>query len=124
MAFDKAKAMEAARKYAGKGQAAKAVKELLRVVEADPNDVRVWLEIGDLRAKTGSNREAIDAYLGAAEIYEAQGFFLKAVAVHKQIIQLDPQHGASMRKLADLHHRLGLTSDAVRYEDLAARLPR
>jgi len=124
MAFDKAKALEAARKYAAKGSVDKAIKELLHVVAADPNDVRVWLQLGDLYAKKGSKREAIDAYLRVAQSYEGQGFFLKAVAVYKQTVELDGQRVEVMVKLAELHHKLGLTSDAVRYEDLAAKLQR
>jgi DNA-binding SARP family transcriptional activator len=122
MAFDKAKSLEAARKYIAKGSLDKAIKELLQVVAAEPADVRVWLQLGDLYAKKGAKREAIDAYLRVAHSYEAQGFFLKAVAVYKQTVELDSRRLEVMLKLADLHHRLGLTSDAVRYEDLAAQL--
>ena len=122
MAFDKAKALEAAQKYAAKGSVDKAIKELLHVVAADPNDVRVWLQLGDLYAKKGTKREAMDAYLRVAQSYEAQGFFLKAVAVYKQTVEIDAKRVDVIVKLAELHHKLGLTSDAVRYEDLAARL--
>ena len=52
MAFNKEKVMDAARKFVDKGQIDKAVKEYLRIVHEDPKDVRVWLKIGDLYAKT------------------------------------------------------------------------
>ena len=83
--------MDAARKFVDKGQIDKAVKEYLRIVSEDPKDVRVWLKIGDLYAKKGAKQEATDTYLKVARFYHDQGFFLKAVAVYKQILKLDPR---------------------------------
>src|SRR6185436_12553382 len=102
MAFNKGKVLESARKYAAKGQNDKAVKELLLVVREDPNDVRIWLELGDLQVKREAKREAIDAYLRAASFYEGQGFFLKSVAVYKQVHELDSQRVEVIAKLAEL----------------------
>src|SRR3712207_8094733 len=83
--------MDAARKFVDKGQIDKAVKEYLRIVHEDPKDVRVWLKIGDLYAKKGSKQDAIETYGKVARFYHEQGFFLKAVAVYKQILKLDPR---------------------------------
>jgi tetratricopeptide (TPR) repeat protein len=125
VAFNKEKVMDAARKFVDKGQIDKAVKEYLRIVSEDPKDVRVWLKIGDLYAKKGAKQEATDTYLKVARFYHEQGFFLKAVAVYKQILKLDPRLVDVTLKLAELYRQLGLMSDAMQhYEAVAAQFHR
>src|SRR5690349_8512984 len=117
--------MDAARRFVDKGQIDKAVKEYLRIVHEDPKDVRVWLKIGDLYAKKGSKQEAIETYAKVARFYHDQGFFLKAVAVYKQILKLDPRLVDVILKLAELYRQLGLMSDAMQhYESVAAHFHR
>jgi pilus assembly protein FimV len=125
VAFNKEKVMDAARKFVDKGQLDKAVKEYLRIVREDPRDVRVWLKIGDLYAKKGSKQEAVETYLRVAHFYHEQGFFLKAVAVYKQILKLDPRLVDVNLKLAELYRQLGLMSDAMQhFEAVAAHFHR
>lgn len=125
MAFNKEKVMDAARKFVDKGQIDKAVKEYLRIVHEDPKDVRVWLKIGDLYAKKGSKQDAIDTYEKVARFYHDQGFFLKAVAVYKQILKLDGRLFDVTLKLAELYRQLGLMSDAMQhFEAVAAHFHR
>jgi len=117
--------MDAARKFVDKGQIDKAVKEYLRIVSEDPKDVRVWLKIGDLYAKKGAKQEATETYLKVARFYHEQGFFLKAVAVYKQILKIDPRLVEVILKLAELYRQLGLMSDAMQhYENVAAHFHR
>lgn len=125
MAFNKEKVMDAARKFVDKGQIDKAVKEYLRIVQEDPKDVRVWLKIGDLYAKKGAKQDATETYQKVARFYHEQGFFLKAVAVYKQILKLDPRQVDVTLKLAELYRQLGLMSDAMQhYEAVAAHFHR
>ncbi|MEZ4403033.1 MAG: tetratricopeptide repeat protein [Kofleriaceae bacterium] len=125
MAFNKEKVMDAARKYVEKGQVDRAVKEYLRVVREDPQDVRVWLKIGDLYARKGQKPEATDTYLKVARFYQDQGFFTKAVAVYKQILKLDGRLVEVHLKLAELYRQLGLMSDAMQhFEQVAAHFHR
>jgi tetratricopeptide (TPR) repeat protein len=117
--------MDTARKFVEKNQIDKAVKEYLRIVHEDPKDVRVWLKIGDLYAKKGAKQDATDTYLKVARFYDDQGFYLKAVAVYKQILKLDPRLVDVILKLAELYRRLGLMSDAMQhYESVAAHFHR
>jgi len=125
VAFNKEKVMDAARKFVEKNQIDKAVKEYLRIVSEDPKDVRVWLKIGDLYAKKGAKQDATDTYLKVARFYHEQGFFLKAVAVYKQILKLDPRLVDVILRLAELYRQLGLMSDAMQhYESVAAHFHR
>jgi|JI10StandDraft_1071094.scaffolds.fasta_scaffold03029_8 pilus assembly protein FimV len=125
MAFNKEKVMDAARKFVEKGQIDKAIKEYLRVVREDPQDVRVWLKIGDLYARKGGKQEATETYLRVARFYQDQGFFTKAVAVYKQILKLDNRLVEVHLKLAELYRQLGLMSDAMQhFEQVAAHFHR
>lgn len=125
VALNKEKVMESARKFAEKGQIDKAIKEYQRLVEEDPTDVRVWLKVGDLYAKRGSKAEAVEAYERSAKLYEGQGFSLKAVAVYKQILKLDPALIKINRRLGDLYVQLEMNSDAMQhYEAVSTQLLR
>ena len=120
MAFNKSKTMETARKYVDRGHTDRAIKEYLRVVNHDPNDVRVWLKVGDLYAKKGAKKDATETYLKVAQYYSEQGFYLKAVAVYKQILKLDSRLVEVNLKLADLYRQLGLLTDAMHHFETVA----
>ena len=53
------------------------------------------------------------AYGKVAQFYSEQGFFLKAVAVYKQILKLDPNQMEVNVKLAELYAREGLSKEAI-----------
>lgn len=125
MAFNKEKVMDAARKFVDKGQIDKAVKEYLRIVQEDPQDVRVWLKIGDLYARKGAKQEAIETYSKIARYYHDQGFFNKAIAVYERILKIDPRLVDINLKLAELYRQSGLISDAMQhFESVAAHFHR
>ncbi|MEM9489181.1 MAG: tetratricopeptide repeat protein, partial [Myxococcota bacterium] len=125
MAFNKNRVTEAARRYAEKGQLDKAIKEYLKVVREDPKDVRVWLKIGDLYARKGDRNEAIETYLKVSRFYSEQGFDLKAVAVYKQILKLDPRLIEVNLKLAELYRQMGLMKEAMeQFEAVASHFHR
>ena len=113
VANNKDKIRASAQKFLQKGQIDKAIREFQRLIEEDPKDVRTLLKIGDLQTRIGNNAEATQTYGLVAQFYSDQGFFLKAVAVYKQILKLDPNLIEVNLKLADLYHQLGLMSDAA-----------
>ncbi|MBN2528394.1 MAG: tetratricopeptide repeat protein [Deltaproteobacteria bacterium] len=117
---NKSKIIAAAQKYAGKGNFEKAVAEYQKVLKIDPNDIRTWLKMGDLYTRMGARGEATDTYLKVAEQYRRSGFHLKAVAVYKQILKLDPLLTDVYELLGDAYLSLGLTSEAlIQFEQLA-----
>ncbi|MEK6606592.1 MAG: tetratricopeptide repeat protein [Myxococcota bacterium] len=126
MAIDKvklAKLIAEAQKLVEKGSLDKAVKLYLQIVEETPKDVRIWLKVGDLQARRGEKQLATEAYLKVADTYTEQGFYLKAVAVYKQILKIDASLIEVNLRLADLYKHLGLLNDAMQqYEAIATHL--
>ena len=125
MSIDRQKVLDSAQKFAAKGQFDKAIAEYQRLVKEDPNDVRILLKIGDLQFRRGAREDAVATYSKVARGYEEQGFALKAIAVYKQILSIDPNLTELHGKLAELYVQLGLVPDAlVNLEALAARYAR
>ncbi|HEY2735495.1 MAG TPA: tetratricopeptide repeat protein, partial [Polyangiales bacterium] len=120
MSFDRSKSLQVAQKYLAKGQLERAIGEYERLVQADPKDARMLLKLGDLYTRQGANKDASATYRKVAEQYAEQGFFLKAVAVCKQILKLDPTQLDVWERLAEMYEMLSLVSDAIAtYEQVA-----
>ena len=113
MAVDKNKIIAEATRLVQKGSLDKAILSYQRILSEDPKDVRVLLKVGELYQKKGDERLAADAFTRVAETYAEQGFFLKAVAVYKQILKLAPEDVRVNERLAALYQQLGLMSDAM-----------
>ncbi|MFH1131754.1 MAG: tetratricopeptide repeat protein [Pseudomonadota bacterium] len=118
--IDRNKTIKAAQKYVQKGNYGRATREYIKIVEQDPRDVRIWLKIGDLYAKSKDVEKAVDTYLKVAEYYSEQGFYLKAVAVYKQILKLDTNQVDVNLRLAELYKQLGLLNDARQQYELVS----
>ena len=113
MALNKRKVLDAARKFAQKGAKAKALKEYQKLLQADPRDAKLLLEVGDAYRRWGQAEEAIAQYSKVAQQYRQDGFDARAVAVFKQILNLDPKHYSAYVSLAELYQRMGLDSEAI-----------
>lgn len=113
MAVDKNKITAEAAKLVQKGQFDKAIRVYQRILDDDPKDVRVLLKVGELQQKKGDNVAAAETFNRVADAYSEQGFFLKAVAVYKQIIKLTPDDAQVNERLGSLYQQLGLMSDAM-----------
>jgi pilus assembly protein FimV len=118
--LNRSKVINAAQKFVQKGQYERAIREYTKIVEEDPRDVRIWLKIGDLCARKGAKQEAVDTYLKVAEYYSEQGFYLKAIAVYKQILKIDSSRVDVNLKLAELYKQLGLLNDSMQQYELVA----
>lgn len=114
MSFNREKILARAQKFLQKGQNQKAVEEYEKILEIDPKDVRILQKVGDLYAKVGNIETATEYFRKVAEFYAADGFFLKAVAVYKQISKLDPGIIKVYLRLAELYNQLSLNSEAMK----------
>jgi len=118
--MDKNKIIEAAAKLVAKGAYDKAIKEYQKVLEVDPKDIRVLQKMGELYQKKNDNPQAAHFFTKVAESYSSDGFFLKAVALYKQVLKLNPNLLEVNLKLAELHQQLGLMSEAMAYFQIVA----
>ncbi|MCZ6805942.1 MAG: tetratricopeptide repeat protein, partial [Deltaproteobacteria bacterium] len=120
MSINRNKVLDGARKYQARGQYDKAIAQYQKLVDADKRDVRSLLKIGDLYVRKGDRGSAIETYERVAEHYAQQGFFLKAIAVYKQILKLDPARLDAQVRLGEMYEQLQLISDAMSaFEDVA-----
>ncbi len=113
MSFNKTKVLEDIQKYIQKGQIDKAIEEYERVLRIDPKDYKIRQKLGDLYLRKGKKNEAINQYLNVADIYIKDGFYLKAIAIYRQILRTDPQKLDIYEKLAELYKKQGLNVDAI-----------
>jgi tetratricopeptide (TPR) repeat protein len=120
LSINRNKVLDAARKYQARGQYDKAIAQYQKLVDADKRDVRSLLKIGDLYVRKGDRSQAIETYEKVAGHYAQQGFFLKAIAVYKQILKLDPSRLDAQVHLGEMYEQLQLISDAMSvFEDVA-----
>ncbi|HXI09578.1 MAG TPA: tetratricopeptide repeat protein, partial [Thermodesulfobacteriota bacterium] len=116
----KDKIIDKAQKFVQKGYLDKAVAEYRSVVDMDPKDIAIRLRLGELYVKLNKTADAIREYSEAAKVNTQKGFYLKAIAVYKQILKLDDNLDIH-HKLADLYTKQRLIADAVsEYSQIAA----
>ncbi|HYV65463.1 MAG TPA: tetratricopeptide repeat protein, partial [Myxococcales bacterium] len=119
--MDKNKVIESATKLIVKGQLDKAAKEYQRVLDVDPDDVRTLQKLAELYQKMRKQSEAADCFEKVARTYAAQGFYLKAVALYKQVLKVVERVEVNVR-LAELYQQLGLIGDATKeWQTVAAQ---
>ncbi len=112
MAFDKRKALQNALGFAQQGKWEKAIAEYQAILKADPSDLTVCNNLGDLYARSGRVAEAIEQYLKLGQLYRADGLSVKAIAVYKKIVKLDPTRTEAHLACADLYEEQGLSGEA------------
>jgi tetratricopeptide (TPR) repeat protein len=113
VALDKSAVLENAQRYAAQGRLTEAIAEWKKLADVSPNDGTPYNAIGDLHLKRNALNEAIDAYFKAAAAFRSGGQDLKAIAVFKKILKIDPNQLAAYKFLADLNAKRGLISNAV-----------
>ena len=113
MEADKGKVLQTANQLAAKGQFDKAIAEWKKLLTESPNDGTIHNNIGDLHIKRHAIAEAIEAYLLAGTAFHAAGSALKAIAVYKKILKLDPSRYSVYQQLGDLNAERGLVNNAV-----------
>jgi tetratricopeptide (TPR) repeat protein len=104
--------VKVAEKYVAKGRIDSAIKEYLKVLKENPNDVSTLNRLGDLYARISRIDEAVRLFAQIAAQYTEDGFLVKAIAIYKKIIKLDPTRLAVYESLAALYHKQGLVNEA------------
>ncbi len=109
----KEKYIDRAQKYIQKGYIDRAISEYQKAASLDPNDTAVRLRLGELYIKAGMKEEAIKEYTDAARMNTQKGFYLKAIAIYKQVLKIDNTILDIHYKLADLYTKQRLIADAI-----------
>jgi tetratricopeptide (TPR) repeat protein len=109
----KEKFLNSAQKYLQKGQVERAIKDYEQVVAADPEDIRQRQKLAELLARCGRNEKAVEEYEKIASHYVENGFYLKAMAVYKQIQKIDTGNIEISLTLAALNEKQGLIGNAL-----------
>jgi CRP-like cAMP-binding protein len=94
-----------AAELAAKGKVEKAAEILREVLDAEPRDVSSRQKLGDLLRRAGRVEDAVAAYREVADRYARDGLLIKAIALSKTILEIDPGHLATQATLADLYAR-------------------
>lgn len=73
-----------------------------RRLKRDPRGKAGWhKKIGEVLAMAGRKREAVASLLAAAEQYEREDLNLKAIAIYKAALRLDPGNAEVQRRLGE-----------------------
>jgi len=115
LGIDKEKIIDVAQKFILKGQAKKAIKEYLKLVEADPKDKRLHLKLGDLYLKDNDEDKALQEYLKVARLYGEEDLNFRAISMYKKILSINPKLTEAFHEIAKLYLKEGLSGSAKNY---------
>lgn len=111
---DKASIIKEAQKYLARGQLDRAIAEWEKLIKEYP-DPNTFNTIGDLYLKKGDKGRAVESFHKAANIFRQEGFSLKALAIYKKILNINPTDTISLLSLAELNEGKGLITDAIKF---------
>lgn len=109
--MDKTAVTKEAQKYIAKGEIDKAVAELQKILKEE-QDANVYNAIGDLYLRKKEKEKAIEEFKKAANIFKEDGFYLKAIALYKKILNINSSDTATLLLLGELNTERGLTGNA------------
>jgi len=118
---NKEKLLASAQKFFSKGQIQKAIGEYQKLVNAFPKDVRTRQKLAELLCRDKRNEDALIEYEAVASHYTETGFYLKSIAVFKQMQKIEPSRVDIYHRLAELNEKQGLVGNALtEYRNLVA----
>ncbi|MCP4499853.1 MAG: cyclic nucleotide-binding domain-containing protein [Deltaproteobacteria bacterium] len=97
------KLKERAARLIAKGKVGDALVEYQRCAKLDPRDLSVRQKLAETYTRLGKKHDAIREYQSVAGSYAADGLLLKAIAISKVILNIDPTHTETQRALAELY---------------------
>jgi tetratricopeptide (TPR) repeat protein len=71
--------------------------------------------LGDTYLKKGDQTNAIASFHIAAKLFQKEGQSLKALALYKKILNIDPSEAYALIAIGELNESKGLTTDAIKY---------
>lgn len=108
MATEKAVLTEKIQKCIDKADWKSAIAEMGKLFAIDP-DPMLRVRIGDALQKLNQKAEAVKEYVKAADLFAEKGFVVKALALYKLALRLDPNYKDAHDKMAALHSNKTVT---------------
>ena len=108
MASERAQLTENVQKYIQKSDWKNAIADLEKLFAID-QDPQVKVRMGDVRQKMNQRPQAIVEYMKAAEIFADKGFVVKALAMYKMVLRLDPSNDKALAQMSSLHSNKSVT---------------
>jgi tetratricopeptide (TPR) repeat protein len=112
MAYNKSKLVANAQKLLHQGKVSQAIQEYVQILKNEPKDQATLMTVGDLFVRQGETFQALEYFERLAQIYLADGFVTKAIAIYKKIAKLAPEETRPVEKLAELYVQQGVLSEA------------
>ena len=112
MALDRNKVARNAEKLVARGKLDAAIDEYRKLLAESANDTTTLNRVGDLYARLNRLDKATRLFKKTADHFIDEGFFVKAIAIYKKIIRLDPSQIEVYERLADLYSRQGLLNES------------
>jgi tetratricopeptide (TPR) repeat protein len=109
----KDKLIEEAQRLAFRGQLDKAVETYRQALSLDPSALNHRQKLAELLVKAGRGEDARSEFEAIGAHYSSHGFYLKAIAVYKQLQKLFPQDISITMTLAGLNEKHGLVGNAL-----------
>lgn len=119
MSSKKDKLIEEAQKHIQRGQLDKAVKIYVQVLSLEPSAFNLRQKLAELLVKAGQPDGARTEFETIGKHYASNGFYLKAIAVYKQVQKLFPGDVTITLTLAGLNEKHGLVGNALAEYKLA-----
>ncbi len=116
--------IDKAERYFARGKYQAALESYEEIRSFGYNDPKIFLRLGDISRKLGNYTSAIEDYKSAVKAYAKRGFIVKAIAVCKVILNLDPSQEDIENNLAALYlqkdrSRSEVEADAKDDDDLS-----
>jgi tetratricopeptide (TPR) repeat protein len=92
---------------AAKGAYRKALVEYQKLLESDPQDVRLLEKMGQMYQQAHDNAQAAHCFTLVAESHARAGAFSKAILFYRLALGLNPNLGEVNLELAQFHTQLG-----------------
>src|ERR1700751_769587 len=112
MPYNKSKLVANAQKLLHQGKVSQAVQEYVQILKNEPKDQATLMTVGDLFVRQGDTFQALEYFERLAQIYLADGFVTKAIAIYKKVAKLAPEESRPLERLAELYVQQGVLSEA------------
>lgn len=109
----KDKLIEEAQKFALRGQFDKAAKIYEQIIALEPAAISLRQKRAELLIKSAQYEDARKEFETVAKHFSNNGFYLKAIAVYKQLQKLFPADISLSLTLAELNEKHGLSANAL-----------